>query len=43
MTSKSYNKWKEENPDYSKKWYQANKERVRENAKKKYHDTVVAK
>jgi hypothetical protein len=43
MASKSYNKWKEENPDYSKKWYQANKERVRENAKKKYHDTVVAK
>lgn len=36
-------KWREQNPNYSKNWYQANKERIREQARKKYHESVVAK
>ena len=30
-------------PNYSKAWYQAHKEEIRENAKKKYHEKVVSK
>ena len=36
--SVKYSKWKEENPNYSKEWYQANKEKIREAAKKKYQE-----
>ena len=36
-------KWKKENPTYSKDWYQANKEKIRESAKKKYQEKVAAK
>ena len=36
-------KWRKQNPNYSKNWYQANKERIREQARKKYHESVVAK
>ena len=43
MDSSTSKKWKEENPTYSKDWYQANKERIRENAKKKYQEKVVSK
>ena len=41
--SVKYSKWKEENPNYSKDWYQANKEKIRESAKKKYQEKVIAK
>lgn len=30
-------------PNYSKKWYQAHKEKIRESAKKKYQEKVVSK
>jgi hypothetical protein len=43
MANKKYTKWKEENPTYSKEWYQANKDKIRENARRKYQEKVVAK
>lgn len=36
-------KWRERNPNYSKEWYETNKEKVRENARRKYHENVVLK
>ena len=43
LSSVQAKKWREQNPNYSKNWYQANKERIREQARKKYHESVVAK
>ena len=43
MANTKYTKWKEENPTYAKDWYQANKDKIRENAKRKYQEKVVAK
>lgn len=34
-------KWRERNPNYSKEWYQANKEKVREQARQKYREDIV--
>ena len=35
LSSVQAKKWREQNPNYSKNWYQANKERIREQARKK--------
>ena len=39
----SSTKTKSATPNYSKKWYQAHKEKIRESAKKKYQEKVVSK
>ena len=40
---KCYNKWKKNNPTYSKEWYKTHREEIREKAKQKYQEEVVAK
>jgi len=36
-------KWREAHRDYRKVWYKKNKEKVQEDAKRKYHETVTKK